>query len=92
MYKLHDDYSVVEKAKKWCLEEARGTDSATLIAKVILSKYNSHEFPCVINLQALVGSLDTSRLQLAIGVILYSDDSLGRWSEMQELKDIYLDS
>lgn len=92
MYKLHDDFSIVEKAKKWCLEDAVGTGSATLIAKVILSKYNSSEFPCVINLQLLVGSLDTTRLQLAIGVILYSDDSIGRWSEMQQLKEIYLDN
>lgn len=90
MYIIHNDEKVINLAKKWCLEDAIGTDSAELIAKVILSKYNSKSFPCTINLQRLIGTLDSKRLQLAIGVILYSDDSIGTWAEMEQLKDLYL--
>jgi hypothetical protein len=92
MYELHEDFTVVEEAKKWCLELAKGTGSATLIAKVILNKYNCNEFPIVIDLQLLVATLDPKRLQLAIGVLLYSYDSMGEWEEIKQLKELYLDN
>ncbi len=55
------------QAIRWCLEDAVGTGSARIIAKILLNCYNERAYPKV-ELAGL-GSLDTSRFAMVMGIM-----------------------